>query len=182
LKTLITSLHPVVTVQTGEEERLEDLPRALAAEMRLPLFTWTVTKGLQRIDGQGMIHGTSNPLTLLRHMSSLTVEGIFHIKDLLRGPARRRATRAILRIHLALRKQNPASFDLAALAAATEGFSGAEIEQAVIAALFVPCTKKTSLTTNLVIDAVRQTVPLSTSRREEIEHIRNSGRNRFVSV
>jgi hypothetical protein len=33
-----------------------------------------------------------------------------------------------------------------------------------------------------VIDAVRQTVPLSTSRREEIEHIRNSGRNRFVSV
>jgi hypothetical protein len=82
LKTLITSLHPVATVETGEEERLEDLLRALAAEMRLPVFTWTVTKGLQRIDGQGVIHGTSNPLTLLRHLSSLTVEGIFHLKDL----------------------------------------------------------------------------------------------------
>jgi hypothetical protein len=82
LKTLITSLHPGATVETGEEERLEDLLRAVAAEMRLPFFTWTVTKGLQRIDGQGMIHGTSNPLTLLRHLSSLTVEGIFHLKDL----------------------------------------------------------------------------------------------------
>jgi hypothetical protein len=69
-------------VESGEEERVEDLLRAVAAELRLPLFTWTVTRGLQRIDGQGMIHGTSNPLTLLRHLSTLTVEGIFHLKDL----------------------------------------------------------------------------------------------------
>jgi ATPase family associated with various cellular activities (AAA) len=82
LKTLISSLHPVATIDSFEEERIEELLRAVAAELRLPLFTWTVTRGLQRIDGQGAIHGTSNPLTLLRHLATLTVEGIFHLKDL----------------------------------------------------------------------------------------------------
>ena len=82
LKSLITSMHPVAAIDSAEEERLDELLRALAAEMRLPLFTWTVTRGLQRIDGQGAIHGTANPLTLLRHMATLTVEGIFHLKDL----------------------------------------------------------------------------------------------------
>jgi hypothetical protein len=94
LKTLITSMQPVVTVASAEEERIEDLLRAVAAELKLPLFTWTVTRGLQRVDGQGAIHGTANPLTLLRHLASLTVEGIFHLKDLqvhLGDPAAARA-------------------------------------------------------------------------------------------
>ncbi len=94
LKTLISSLHPVVAVDSSEEERIEGLLRAVAAELRLPLFTWTVTRGLQRIDGQGMIHGTANPLILLRHLATLTVEGIFHLKDLqghLNDPATIRA-------------------------------------------------------------------------------------------
>src|SRR5688500_1901466 len=82
LKTLVRSMHPVVVVQTAEEERLDELLRALAADLRLPLFTWTVTRGLQRIDGTGMIHGTADPRTLLRHLSTLTVAGIFHLKDL----------------------------------------------------------------------------------------------------
>jgi hypothetical protein len=94
LKTLISSLHPVVAVDSFEEERVEELLRAVAAELRLPLFTWTVIRGLQRIDGQGAIHGTANPLVLLRHLATLTVEGIFHLKDLqahLNDPATTRA-------------------------------------------------------------------------------------------
>ena len=43
--------------------------------------------------------------------------------------------REIFAVHLAKRKRDPARFDLDALAAAAEGFSGAEIEQAVVAAL-----------------------------------------------
>src|SRR5687768_12683281 len=82
LKTLVRSMHPVVVIDTTEEERLDELLRALAADLRLPLFTWTVTRGLQRIDGTGMIHGTAEPRTLLRHLSTLTVAGIFHLKDL----------------------------------------------------------------------------------------------------
>ena len=82
LKTLVRSMHPVVLVESAEEERIDDLLRALAAELRLPLFTWTVTRGLQRIDGTGAIHGTADPRILLRHLATLTVEAIFHLKDL----------------------------------------------------------------------------------------------------
>jgi hypothetical protein len=82
LKTLIRSMHPVVVIETTEEERLDDMLRAVAAELRLPLFTWTVTRGLQRIDGANAIHGTADPKALLRHLSTLTVEGLFHLKDL----------------------------------------------------------------------------------------------------
>jgi hypothetical protein len=81
LKTLVRSMHPVVVIETAEEERLDDLLRAVAAELRLPLFTWTVTRGLQRIDGTGAVHGTE-PRTMLRHLATLTVTGIFHLKDL----------------------------------------------------------------------------------------------------
>ena len=81
LKTLVRSMHPVVGIDSSEEERVEDLLRALAVELRLPLFTWTVTRGLQRIDGTGIIHGTSDPGLLFRHLASLTVQGLFHLKD-----------------------------------------------------------------------------------------------------
>jgi hypothetical protein len=95
LKTLIASMHPVATIESPEEERVEDVLRAVAAELRLPIFTWTVTRGLQRIDGgQGMIHGTASPLVLFRHLATLSVEGIFHLKDLPRhldDPATARA-------------------------------------------------------------------------------------------
>lgn len=96
LQALIQSMHPVVSVGTIEEERLDDLLRAVAASLRLPLFTWTVTRGLQRVDGTGVIHGTTDPRTMLRHLSTLTVRGIFHLKDLtvhLSDPASVRAFR-----------------------------------------------------------------------------------------
>jgi len=82
LKTLVRSMHPVVVIESAEEERVDDLLRALAADLRLPLFTWTVTKGLQRIDGSHAIHGTADPRTLLRHLATLTVQAVFHLKDL----------------------------------------------------------------------------------------------------
>ena len=82
LKTLVRSMHPVVVIESAEEERVDDLMRALAAELLVPLFTWTVTRGLQRVDGTGTIHGTADPRVLLRHLATLTVAGIFHLKDL----------------------------------------------------------------------------------------------------
>jgi hypothetical protein len=88
----------------------------------------------------------------------------------------------IFRIHLALRKQNPDGFDLKALAAATEGFSGAEIEQAVISALYRSLQQKQPLTANTIIEAVQSTVPLSVARREDIERIRAMARGRFTPV
>ncbi|PYQ56508.1 MAG: AAA family ATPase [Acidobacteria bacterium] len=88
----------------------------------------------------------------------------------------------IFRIHLMLRKQDPAQFDLAALAQATEGFSGAEIEQVVISALYHALQKKTPLTTDALVEAANSTVPLSIARREDIEGIREMAKGRFTPV
>ena len=46
------------------------------------------------------------------------------------------ARREIFRLHLAKRREEAARFDLDALAAAAEGFSGAEIEQVIVSALY----------------------------------------------
>lgn len=88
---------------------------------------------------------------------------------------------SIFGIHLSMRKQNPAAFELTRLAAATEGFSGAEIEQAVISALYRSLHKKQPLTTEALIEAANNTQPLSVSRREDVERIREIGQ-RFTPV
>jgi len=88
----------------------------------------------------------------------------------------------IFRIHLLLRKQDPTPFDLDALAKATDGFSGAEIEQVVIAALYRSLQKKEPLTTAALVDAANSTVPLSIARREDIEQIRDLAKGRFTPV
>ena len=89
---------------------------------------------------------------------------------------------AIFRIHLGLRKQDPAGFDLPRVVAASAGFSGAEIEQAVIGGLYRALHAKRPLTTELLIEELHGTVPLSVSRREDIEGLRQTARERFVSV
>jgi SpoVK/Ycf46/Vps4 family AAA+-type ATPase len=90
------------------------------------------------------------------------------------------ARRAIFAIHLARRKQDPARFDLAALAAASYGFSGAEIEAAVVSALYTAFAARTTLTTEQVRAALLSTVPLSRTCREAIEGLRSWARGRAV--
>ncbi|GKS59269.1 ATPase AAA [Nitrospira sp.] len=89
---------------------------------------------------------------------------------------------AIWAIHLRIRKQDPATFRLLEIVAASEGFSGAEIEQAVIAALYRALHDKEPLGTQHLIEELKQTVPLSASRREDIAQLRATAQSRFVSV
>ena len=90
--------------------------------------------------------------------------------------------RSILDIHLALRKQVPSAFDLGQLVAATDGFSGAEIEQVVISALYRALHRKQPLETRVLLEEIAETVPLSISRREDITALRALARDRFVPV
>jgi hypothetical protein len=60
--------------------------------------------------------------------------------------------------------------------------SGAEIEQAVIAALYRALHAKTELSTELLLSEIRETVPLSVTRREDVERLRELARGRFVPV
>src|SRR6202008_443313 len=75
---------------------------------------------------------------------------------------------AIFQIHLKKRGQDPATFDLAALATAAEGFSGAEIEQAVVSALYAAHARKAAMTTPDVLTEIAATKPLSVVMAEKI--------------
>ncbi|MGA0197645.1 MAG: AAA family ATPase [Prochlorotrichaceae cyanobacterium] len=88
----------------------------------------------------------------------------------------------ILKIHLMQRKQNPDRFDLDQLVSATEGFSGAEIEQAIVTALYKALYLRQMPGTELLLEQINAMIPLSVSRKESIEQLRTIARERFVSV
>jgi len=90
--------------------------------------------------------------------------------------------RAIFEIHLSHRKQDPSALALEPLLDASEGFSGAEIEQAVIAALYRALHEKRPLDGEILLAELNATVPLSVSRMEEVAGLRAVGRERFVPV
>lgn len=88
---------------------------------------------------------------------------------------------AILAIHLASRGHDPAAFDLAALAAASDGFSGAELEQAIVSALYAAHARKQPLTTALIHEELEQTRPLSVVMAERVETLRSWAAGRTVA-
>src|SRR5208282_5568704 len=90
----------------------------------------------------------------------------------------------IFRIHLAKRNRDPEEFDLAALAAASNDFSGAEIEEAIISALYDAFYAKQELATAHVLSALNQTVPMAKTMAEKIAAQRNwaNGRARNASI
>jgi len=88
---------------------------------------------------------------------------------------------SIFAIHLRLRKQIPDAFDLASLADATEDFSGAEIEQAIISALYRSLQKRQPLSAAALIEAANSTTPLSVSRAEDVQRVQEVGK-RFTPV
>ncbi len=98
--------------------------------------------------------------------------------DLPDGAARRK----ILEVHLKRRKHNPELFDLDALSVASVGFSGAEIEQVVIAATYDALAADAVLETRGVETAIRATVPLSVTMRERIAELREWAKERCVSA
>jgi ATP-dependent 26S proteasome regulatory subunit len=91
-----------------------------------------------------------------------------------------REREAIFFVHLKKRNRDKAQFDLAHLTAASEGLSGAEIEQAVISGLYAAFTDKTECTTEHILAAIQATQPLSVVMREHVERLRNWARNRCV--
>ena len=76
-------------------------------------------------------------------------------------------------IHLLKRRRNPEKFDLVRLARETEGFSGAEIEQAVIAGLYDAFEAGRDLEEPDLVRNVAQSIPLSQTMREQVTALRN---------
>ena len=86
----------------------------------------------------------------------------------------------IFAIQLRRRKRNPVDFDIAAVAAAAQGYSGAEIDAAVQTAMYAAFSQKTDLSTQALLNALQGTIPLSTTRAEDIAGLRNWALQRAV--
>jgi len=87
---------------------------------------------------------------------------------------------SILSIHLANREQPLSNFDIPALADAMQGFSGAEIEQAIVSALYAAHAKGQPLATAHIQEEVSLTRPLSVVMREKIAMMRDWAAGRTV--
>ena len=93
------------------------------------------------------------------------------------GPA---ARGEIFHLHLERRRVDWAGFSLTALSAASEGFSGAEIEQAIVSALFTAHAEKRSLDETLLLHELTNTRPLSVLMAEQVTALREWARSRTV--
>ena len=88
--------------------------------------------------------------------------------------------KALFEIHLRRRKHKPAGFDLDALAATADGFSGAEIEQVIVAGLHTAFADDAALSTAMLAHELAATVPLSRSMAERIGALRTWAEGRTV--
>jgi len=67
LEILITSRTPLIAIETLEEERV-------AQRLRIPLFVWTMTRGLRRTGALNALYDTKEPLKALRNLAGLPEE------------------------------------------------------------------------------------------------------------
>ncbi len=88
----------------------------------------------------------------------------------------------IFRIHLQRRKLGPAGFDLSALATASEGFSGAEIEQAIVSAQYSASADDVAVGQDHVLTTLADTRPLSVMMAEQVSALRDWAASRTVSA
>ena len=84
----------------------------------------------------------------------------------------------IFNIHLSKRRREIARFDLEQLAKVSDGFSGAEIEQALVAAMYEAFAQDREFTQLDIIAAIKATLPLSRTMTEQVTALRDWARQR----
>lgn len=90
--------------------------------------------------------------------------------------------KAIFEIHLRKRQHDPKRFDVDLLAEASDGFTGAEIEQSIVAASYASRALDASVSTEFILNELAIKKSLSVIMAEEIERLRHWARDRTVSA
>lgn len=86
LELILRSRMPIVVIETRDEKRMLDLLRNItmsrSSDVYIPLFRWTVTDGLQRldIDLEPQLHN-SEPPDVLKHIRAVTKPGVYVLLD-----------------------------------------------------------------------------------------------------
>ena len=147
-----------------------DADAGLSQRLLATLLTW-----MQDRESGVFLAATSNNIMVLppEMMRKGRFDEIFFV-DLPSAEVRA----ALFELHLRKRGRDASTFDLAQLAAGSEGFSGAEIEQAIVAGLYTAFAQKQQLTTEILLAEIRSTQPLSVTRAEEVESIRQWAKTR----
>ncbi len=86
----------------------------------------------------------------------------------------------IFEIHLNKRACDADDFDTAWLAQESEGFTGAEIEQAVVSALYASVAQQEGMSTAKIFEALQKTQPLSIVMAEKMAQLQMWAKNRAV--
>lgn len=135
----------------------------------------TMTTWLQERESAVYVVATANDISQLppELLRKGRFDEIFFVD--LPAPTERRE---IFRIHLEKRGRMAEHFDLDHLASITRGFSGAEIEQAIIGGLYTAFNARRPLETHDIAVAVNDMVPLSVMLRENIAVLREWARHR----
>ena len=185
----------------GETEK--NLREALAlADALSPCVLWVdeLEKGLAQTDSDGglakrilgtlltwmaerksrvFIVGTSNNIQQLP--PELLRKGRFDEIFFVDLPERA-VRQQIFRIHLQKRDVAVNTIDVTLLAEHAEGFTGAEIEQAIVAGLYSACARKKPLTTEELVRALQKTKPLSVMMAENMAQLRAWANERAVKA
>jgi SpoVK/Ycf46/Vps4 family AAA+-type ATPase len=149
-----------------------DADAGLSQRLLATLLTW-----MQDREGGVFLTATSNNISALppEMLRKGRFDEIFFV-DLPNADVRA----ALFVLHLRKRGRDAAAFDVAKLAAATEGFSGAEIEQAIAAGLYTAFSAKAQLSTDILLAEIHGTQPLSVTRAEDIRGVREWAKSRAV--
>ncbi|MET0660505.1 MAG: AAA family ATPase [Steroidobacteraceae bacterium] len=123
------------------------------------------------------IVATSNDITELppELVRKGRMDEIFFV-DLPDTPTRKE----IFRIHLSKREMDPKAFDLDHLAEQTDGFTGAEIEEAIVSARYLSASHQAVVTTEDVLGAINRTYPMSVLRADSVQALRAWAKDRTV--
>ncbi len=149
-----------------------DADAGLSQRLLATLLTW-----MQDREAGVFLAATSNNITVLppEMVRKGRFDEIFFV-DLPDEKTRE----SLFSLHLKKRGRDASGFDLQRLATASDGFSGAEIEQGIIAALYTAFSQKQSLSTEILLAELQSTRPLSVTRFEEIAAIREWAKGRAV--
>jgi len=149
-----------------------DADAGLSQRLLATLLTW-----MQDRESGVFLAATSNNITILppEMLRKGRFDEIFFVD--LPGVASRTA---LFALHIRKRGRDATGFDLAKLAGASDGFSGAEIEQVIAAGLYTAFGQKQQLSTEILLAEIQATQPLSVTRAEEITAIRGWAKSRAV--
>jgi SpoVK/Ycf46/Vps4 family AAA+-type ATPase len=92
------------------------------------------------------------------------------------------ARETLFKIHLKKRSLNPDNFDIKQLSGMAVDFSGAEVEQAIISALYRASSGKEAISTKHIIGQIESTKPLAVLKCEEITGLRTWAKERTIPV